>query len=286
MEDRRFGRFGLSHWLKRIGKLLQGEPGNQDEIIELLRRAQARQLLDADALAMIEGVFEVSDMRVRDIMIPRAQMKVIDRDDDFDAIIEFVLSTGHSRYPVVGDSRDEIIGVMLAKDLLRFCHDLEDDAFDFMDLIRPASFVPESKRLNVLLKDFRRTRNHMAIVANEYGGVAGLVTIEDVLEQIVGDIDDEHDDEGGSNYILRHEDGRYTIKALTPIEDFNEYFNTHYSDEEFDTIGGLITNHVGRVPKRGERIDIDQFHFRVLRADTRRLHLLELTVDPHSPSEP
>ncbi len=284
MEDRRFGRFGLSRWLKRIGKLLQGEPRNQDEIIELLRRAQARQLLDGDALAMIEGVFEVSDMRVRDIMIPRAQMKVIDRDDDFDAIIEFVLSSGHSRYPVVGDSRDEIIGVMLAKDLLRFCHDLEDDAFDFnfMDLIRPASFVPESKRLNVLLKDFRRTRNHMAIVANEYGGVAGLVTIEDVLEQIVGDIDDEHDDEGGSNYILRHEDGLYTIKALTPIEDFNEYFDTHYSDKEFDTIGGLITNHVGRVPKRGERIDIDQFHFRVLRADTRRLHLLELTVDPPS----
>lgn len=282
MEDRPSTRSSQLGWLERITRALSGEPQDREELVEFLRHAHERDLLDVDALAMIEGVFEVADMRVRDIMIPRAQMQVIDREDDLERILGFVLSTGHSRYPVVGDNRDEVIGVLLAKDLLRFCRHEVDDAFDLQDMLRPPVFVPESKRLNVLLKDFRRTRNHMAIVANEYGGVAGLVTIEDVLEQIVGEIDDEHDEEEDDGQILLHEDGHYTVKALTPIEDFNEYFGAQYSDEEFDTIGGLIINRIGRVPKRGEYVDLDRFRFRVLRADTRRVHLLELRVQAES----
>ncbi|WP_455385373.1 HlyC/CorC family transporter [Acidihalobacter prosperus] len=282
MEDRPSTRSSQLNWLERISRALLGEPQDREELVELLRHAHERDLLDIDALAMIEGVFEVADMRVRDIMIPRAQMEVIGREDSFDTILDFVLSTGHSRYPVVGDNRDEVIGVLLAKDLLRYCRNDHDTPFELQDMLRPPVFVPESKRLNVLLKDFRRTRNHMAVVANEYGGVAGLVTIEDVLEQIVGDIDDEHDEEDDEGQILLHEDGHYTVKALTPIEDFNEYFGAQYSDEEFDTIGGLLINRIGRVPKRGESVDLDRFRFRVLRADTRRVHLLELRIREES----
>ena len=285
MDDRPSTRSSQLNWLERISRALLGEPQDREELVELLRHAHERDLLDIDALAMIEGVFEVADMRVRDIMIPRAQMEVISREDGFDAILDFVLSTGHSRYPVVGDNRDEVIGVLLAKDLLRQCRGGHDSPFDLQDMLRPPVFVPESKRLNVLLKDFRRTRNHMAVVANEYGGVAGLVTIEDVLEQIVGDIDDEHDDEDDDGQILLHEDGHFTVKALTPIEDFNEYFGAQYSDDEFDTIGGLLINRIGRVPKRGESVDLDRFRFRVLRADTRRVHLLELRVQEASPED-
>ncbi|APZ42307.1 HlyC/CorC family transporter [Acidihalobacter ferrooxydans] len=280
MDDRPSTRSSQPGWLERISRALLGEPQDREELVELLRSAHERQLLDVDALAMIEGVFEVADMRARDIMVPRAQMEVISRDDGLEQILEFVLATGHSRYPVVGDNRDAVIGVLLAKDLLRFCYVSEENSsFDLQDFLRPPVFVPESKRLNVLLKDFRRTRNHMAIVANEYGGVAGLVTIEDVLEQIVGDIDDEHDEQDDASQILPHEDGHYTVKALTPIEDFNDYFHAQYSDEEFDTIGGLLINRIGRVPKRGESVNLDRFRFRVLRADTRRVHLLELRVD-------
>lgn len=280
MDDRPSTRSSQLGWLERISRALLGEPQDREELVELLRNAHDRDLLDIDALAMIEGVFEVADMRVRDIMIPRAQMEVIDREEGLESILDFVLATGHSRYPVVGDNRDEVIGVLLAKDLLRYYKQERDMAFDLQDMLRPPVFVPESKRLNVLLKDFRRTRNHMAIVANEYGGVAGLVTIEDVLEQIVGDIDDEHDDEDDAGQILLHEDGHYTVKALTPIEDFNEYFGAQYSDEEFDTIGGLLINRIGRVPKRGEVVDLDRFRFRILRADTRRVYLLELRIQP------
>jgi magnesium and cobalt transporter len=286
MEDRPSTRSSQLNWLERISRALLGEPQDREELVELLRHAHERDLLDIDALAMIEGVFEVADMRVRDIMIPRAQMEVIGREDSFDTILDFVLSTGHSRYPVVGDNRDEVIGVLLAKDLLRYCRHDHDTPFELQDMLRPPVFVPESKRLNVLLKDFRRTRNHMAVVANEYGGVAGLVTIEDVLEQIVGDIDDEHDEEDDEGQILLHEDGHYTVKALTPIEDFNEYFGAQYSDEEFDTIGGLLINRIGRVPKRGEFVDLDRFRFRVLRADTRRVHLLELRIREESEAPP
>ncbi|AOU98630.1 magnesium/cobalt efflux protein [Acidihalobacter yilgarnensis] len=279
MEDRSSKRSGQLGWLERLSRALLGEPQDREQLVELLRSAHDRELLDVDALAMIEGVFEVADMQARDIMVPRAQMEVVNRSDGLDSILASVLDSGHSRYPVIGDSRDEVVGILLAKDLLRYCRQA-DERFDPQDLLRPPVFVPESKRLNVLLKDFRNTRNHMAIVVNEYGGVAGLVTIEDVLEQIVGDIGDEHDEVEGEGLILLHDDGHYTIKALTPIEDFNEHFGTAYSDEEFDTIGGLIINRVGRVPKRGEVIDLDRFRFRVLRADNRRVYLLELRVQP------
>ncbi|OBS09971.1 HlyC/CorC family transporter [Acidihalobacter prosperus] len=279
MEDRPSRRSGQPGWLERMSRALLGEPQDREQLVELLRDAHDRELLDVDALAMIEGVFEVADMQARDIMVPRAQMEVVGRGDGLESILASVLDSGHSRYPVIGDSRDEVIGILLAKDLLRHCR-REDERFDLQDLLRSPVFVPESKRLNVLLKDFRNTRNHMAIVVNEYGGVAGLVTIEDVLEQIVGDIGDEHDEVEGEGLILLHDDGHYTVKALTTIEDFNEHFGTAYSDEEFDTIGGLIINRVGRVPKRGEVIDLDRFRFRVLRADNRRVYLLELRVQP------
>lgn len=285
MEGRSSKRSGNGSWLERVSRALLGEPQDREQLVDLLRNAHERELLDIDALAMIEGVFEVADMQVRDIMIPRAQMQVVDRNDSLDDILQSVLEAGHSRYPVIGENRDEVIGILLAKDLLRYCGHPEVH-FDLQDQLRPPVFVPESKRLNVLLKDFRNTRNHMAIVANEYGGVAGLVTIEDVLEQIVGDIGDEHDEVEDEGLILLHDDGHYTIKALTTIEDFNEHFQTAYSDEEFDTIGGLIINRVGRVPKRGEVIDLDRFRFRVLRADNRRVYLLELRIQPLAVSEP
>ncbi|AOV17557.1 magnesium/cobalt efflux protein [Acidihalobacter aeolianus] len=279
MEDRPSRRSSHVGWLERLSRALLGEPQDREQLVDLLRGAHERELLDVDALAMIEGVFEVSDMQARDIMVPRAQMEVVDRGDSLESILANILESGHSRYPVIGDSRDEVLGILLAKDLLHYCRQPEA-RFDLQDLLRSPVFVPESKRLNVLLKDFRNARNHMAIVVNEYGGVAGLITIEDVLEQIVGDIGDEHDEVEGEGLILLHEDGHYTVKALTPIEDFNEHFDTTYSDEEFDTIGGLIINRVGRVPKRGEVIDLDRFRFRVLRADNRRVYLLELRVQP------
>lgn len=263
-------------WFGRWQRRFSCEPQNRGQLVQLLRRSRDKNLLEVDTLDMVEGVFEIADMRVRDIMIPRAQMEVINRNDRLADILTQVLAAGHSRYPVVGDNRDEVTGVLLAKDLLNYCAQRPDSEFDLDDILRLPVYVPESKRLNVLLKDFRCTRNHMAIVANEYGGVAGLVTIEDVLEQIVGDIGDEHDEEDDAGQILRHEDGRYTIKALTPIETFNEYFGTHYSDEEFDTIGGLITSHLGRVPSRGETVQLGRFGFWVLRADTRRVRLLEM----------
>lgn len=270
---------GPSHrrWLERLGLALQGEPRDRDEIVDLLRSAHQRNLLDHEALGMIEGVFQVAEMQVRDIMIPRSQMSVVERGAALDGMLPAIIESGHSRFPVIGESRDEVVGILLAKDLLRYFAGHEQH-FDLQDVLRPAVFVPESKRLNVLLKEFRHSRNHMAIVVDEYGGVAGLVTIEDVLEQIVGDIGDEHDLEDEVPGILRHANGRYTVRALTPIEDFNRYFKTDYSDEEFDTIGGLVVNRFGHVPKRGEQVDIDQLSFKVLRADNRRVHLLELSM--------
>ena len=220
-------------------------------------------------------------MQVRDIMIPRAQMVTVSRDDSIDDILPVIIESGHSRFPVVGENRDEVVGILLAKDLLRYRFD-DSERFDLRELIRPAVFVPESKRLNVLLKEFRASRNHIAIVVDEYGGVAGMVTIEDVLEQIVGEIADEHDIEEGT-FILRRSDTNYIIKALTPIEDFNEYFGTRFSDEEFDTIGGLITHAFGHLPKRGETVQLDHLLFKVVRADNRRVHMLELTVQAAAP---
>jgi len=266
-------------WLGRISKALTSEPRDRRELVEVLRDSQQRGLLDADALAMIEGVLEVSEMQVRDIMIPRAQMVVVERDAALQEILPIITQSAHSRFPVIGENRDEVAGILLAKDLLPYFIDGRENEFNVRDNLRRAVFIPESKRLNVLLKEFRASRNHMAIVVDEYGGVDGLVTIEDVLEQIVGEIVDEHDIEEDV-YIMRHSDTRYTVKARTPISDFNERFGSRFNDEEFDTIGGLVMREFGRLPRRGEAREIDGFRFKVLHADSRRLHLLQLTVLP------
>jgi magnesium and cobalt transporter len=262
-------------WLGRLGDLFSSDAKDVSELIEKLRDAQERELIDAEALSMIEGVLQVSEMRVRDVMIPRAQMSVVSRDATPEEALSIVVESGHSRFPVVGEHRDEVVGILLAKDLLRFFADRPDN-FNIRREMRPATFIPESKRLNMLLRDFRSSRSHMAIVVDEYGGVSGLITIEDVLEQIVGDIDDEHDEADDDAAILAHSGNRYTIKALTSVEDFNEYFQAELSEEEFDTIGGLVSATLGHLPERGEEVDIDQFRFRILRADNRRVHLLSM----------
>jgi magnesium and cobalt transporter len=263
-------------WLERLSFALLGEPKDREQLVELLRDAQQRELLDPEALTMIEGVLQVAEMQVRDIMVPRAQMAIVERDAALDKILPVVIESAHSRFPVIGDNRDEVVGILLAKDLLAYYGQDNAKSFNVRDILRPAVFIPESKRLNVLLKEFRASRNHMAIVVDEYGGVAGLVTIEDVLEQIVGEIVDEHDIEEDA-YIKKHNDNVFAVKALTPIEEFNHYFFAEFSDDEFDTIGGLVMNRFGRLPRRGEVISIDRFRFKVLSADSRRIHLLQVT---------
>ncbi|MFN2337876.1 MAG: HlyC/CorC family transporter [Gammaproteobacteria bacterium] len=278
-EDRPSTGSAQRSWRERISQALLAEPKDREQLLGLLREAQRRALFDADALAMIEGVLQVSEMQARDIMIPRSQMEVLNRDSSLDQMLPAIVDTGHSRFPVIGESRDEVLGILLAKDLLRYFVAGNEEAFNIREVLRPAVFIPESKRLNVLLKEFRANRNHIAIVVDEYGGVAGMVTIEDVLEQIVGEIEDEHDlDE--DYYIRKHSATHFTVKALTPIEDFNEYFEAGFSDEEFDTIGGLLVHEFGHLPKRGETVTIDRFLFKVLRADNRRVHMLHLSVLP------
>lgn len=263
-------------WLERISDRLSREPKDRDELMELLRDAEQRQLLDPYALVMIEGVLDVSEMQVRDVMIPRAQMMIIEHDKSPEDIVPIVVESAHSRFPVIGDNKDEVIGILLAKDLLNyFAAPIKAD-FNLRDVLRPAVFIPESKRLNMLLREFRTSRNHMAIVVDEYGGVAGLVTIEDVLEEIVGEIEDEHDIDDEAN-IVRVSDARFTVKGITPIEDFNLEVGAGFSDDEFDTVGGLVTNEFGRVPKRGEAVTFGAFQFKVLRADSRRIQLLQVT---------
>jgi magnesium and cobalt transporter len=257
--------------LERLSALLSREPEDRDELLALLHSAFDRNLIDADALSIIEGALQMSDMQVRDVMVPRAQMDCVHLDYPIDTIASFAIDTAHSRFPAIGDGKDDVAGILLAKDLLRYFAGRE---FDLRDMLRPAVFVPESKRLNVLLREFRVSRNHMAIVVDEYGGVAGLVTIEDVLEQIVGDIEDEYDfDEVGDSIRLDH-NGRYRVKATTEIEDFNEAFATHFSDDEYDTVGGLVIRHFGRLPKRGEAVELEGLKIQVLRADSRRVHTL------------
>ncbi len=260
--------------LDRISAFLMREPEDREQLLHLLHSAHERDLLDADALAMIEGVLQVSEMQARDIMIPRSQMDVIDISESPAQFIPMVIQTAHSRFPVIGENRDNIIGILLAKDLLRFYAGEEE--FNVREMLRPTVFIPESKPLNVLLKEFRASRNHIAIVVDEYGGVAGLVTIEDVLEQIVGDIEDEHDVDEVDEKIVEERGGQYRVKALTEITDFNAVFGTDYSDEEFDTIGGLVLQRFGRIPKRGEQVSFDNLSFKVLRADSRRMHLLQV----------
>ncbi|MFZ5558272.1 MAG: HlyC/CorC family transporter [Pseudomonadota bacterium] len=267
-------------WLERLGALILREPEDREQLVQLLHSAYRRDLLDADALSMIEGVIQVSEMPVRDIMIPRSQMQMVDIDRTLAEMTAIAIETAHSRFPVYDGNRDNVIGILLAKDLLRL-HAGEETGVRSM--LRPAVFIPESKRLNVLLKDFRSNRNHMAIVVDEYGGVAGLVTIEDVLEQIVGEIEDEYDfDEVGDNIIL-DKDGRFRVKATTEIDDFNAAVGCAFSDEEFDTVGGLVLSLFGRLPKRGETIVADGIRFQVLRADSRRLHAL--LVEKLAPAE-
>jgi len=260
----------ISHWLMR-------EPEDREQLIELLHGAYENSLMDADALAMIEGVLQVSEMRVGEIMIPRAQMDIVDINDAPEVFIPYVIETAHSRFPVIDKDRDDVIGILLAKDLLR--HYAESDS-DIRGMLRPAVFIPESKRLNVLLKEFRSNRNHIAIVVDEYGGVAGLVTIEDVLEQIVGDIEDEYDFDETEDNIIRENEGVFRVKAGTEIEDFNQTLGAHFSDEEFDTVGGLVVSRFGHLPKRGESVKFDGFLFNILRADSRRLHAVRVTRLP------
>lgn len=272
-------------WLERLSNLLLREPEDREQLIELLHSAYEKNLLDADALSMIEGVLQVSEMQVRDVMIPRSQMDVIDITNPPEKFIPFVIETAHSRFPVIDENKDDVIGILLAKDLLRY---YAGEDFNVRDMLRPAVFIPESKRLNVLLKEFRSNRNHIAIVVDEYGGVAGMVTIEDVLEQIVGDIEDEYDFDETEDNIIRDTHGRYRVKALTEIADFNEALGTNFSDEEFSTIGGLVVSKFGHLPKRGEQITFDQLSFTVLRADSRRLHsmLIEVLPDQSEVIEP
>ncbi len=266
--------------LERLGAILMREPEDREQLLELLHSSFERNLMDADALAMIEGVLQVADMQARDIMVPRAQMDVIDINDTPETFIPFVIETAHSRFPVIDGDKDKVIGILLAKDLLRY---YAGEEFDVREMLRPAVFIPESKRLNVLLKEFRSNRNHIAIVVNEYGGVAGLLTIEDVLEQIVGDIEDEYDFDETEDNIVSQPGGRHRVKATTEIADFNTTFQTEYSDEDYDTVGGLVMSRFGRVPKRGEEIAIDDFTFKVLRADSRRVH--SLLVERKAPVE-
>jgi magnesium and cobalt transporter len=263
-------------WLERLSSALLGEPRDRQQLIALLRDAEQRRLLDPDVLAMVEGAIQVSEMHVRDVMVPRSQMVVVERDAPFEEVLSTVVESGHSRYPVIGESRDEVVGILLAKDLLPYLGGDREAPFNIREWLRPAVFVPESKRLNVLLREFRSTRNHIAIVVDEYGGVAGVVTIEDVLEQIVGDIDDEYDVDEDESLIRPHGDGEYIVKALTPIEDFNAAFGTAFSDEELDTVGGLLLKAFGRLPERGDTVELEGLRFEVLHADGRRVHLLKV----------
>src|SRR3989475_11167725 len=274
MEDLGDKRTDKPTLLERLSALLTREPEDREELLDLLRSAFERRLLDADALSMIEGVLSVSETTVRDIMIPRAQMDCVSIDDEPPDFLPLILETKHSRFPVVGESKDDVIGILLAKELLNYY--ARPDGFVLRDTLRPAVFVPESKRLNVLLREFRANRNHLAIVVDEYGGVAGLVTIEDVLEQIVREIEDEYDFGDSEDNIGREQRGHYRAKAQTQIADFNRAFGTEFSDADFDTVGGLVLHRFGRLPKRGEAITIGGLRFQVLRGDSRRLHAIQV----------
>lgn len=270
---------GKSGWWSRL-LLGRGEEASaRADVVAFLTECRRRNLLAGEEHAMLQGVLKVSETQVRDIMVPRSHMVVLELDDPPGSLLNAIIDSAHSRFPVIGEDRDEVVGILLAKDLLRHVAEGRADAFDVKELLRPAVFIPESKRLNTLLTQFRESHNHIAIVVDEYGGVAGLATIEDVLEQIVGDIDDEHDVEE-AEYIQDQGGGRFTVQALTRIEDFSEYFDARLSDDEYDTVGGLIMHELGRLPRRGEVLDFSGFRFRVLRADRRRIHSLEVTAIP------
>jgi magnesium and cobalt transporter len=264
-------------WLRKLSRKIAGEAQDRGEVVEYLRGAAERGVVEGDALAMLEGVLGVADIQVRDIMVPRAQMTVLNRDDESALLLQTVIESGHSRFPVMDEDREKIVGILLAKDLLRLAAQDDETQFDIKEFMRPTVFVPESKRLNVLLREFRRSRVHMAIVADEYGGVAGLVTIEDVIEQIVGDIDDEHDVDEDVN-IRKDGERQYIVRGQTPIDEFNEYFQTELSDDEFDTVAGLVMKQLGRLPRRGESLQLADCDLKVLRFDRRRIDSLRLTA--------
>ncbi len=263
-------------WIDKLAQVFTDEPSDTRSLLELLRNAEQDQLLDADALSIIEGALQVSNMQVREIMIPRSQVVTVSSRHSLNEIIDIVVKASHSRYPVIGDNPDTVVGILLAKDLLPLARHDAPERFSIKDLLRPAIFVPESKRLNVLLREFRENRNHMAIVIDDYGSVCGVVTIEDVLEQIVGEIEDEYDVDDES-YIKKFDEEHFIVKALTPIEEFNEYFDTDYSDEEADTIGGLVLHKLRHIPERDESVTVGPFRFTVLNADSRQIRLLKVT---------
>ena len=267
-------------WLERLSQAFSGEPQDREDLIEILRDARSNGLIGPETLKMLEGALTVSERQVGDIMIPRSQMVSMPADAPFMELMKQVVETGHSRFPVHGDDKDDILGILLAKDLLRGIV-ADGGPGQIRELLRPAVLIPESKRLNVLLKEFRLSRNHMAIVVDEHGGVAGLVTIEDVLEQIVGEIDDEHDDADDARMIAAQADGQFLVDALTPIGEFNEQFGADFPDDEYDTVGGLVNDAIGHLPEAGEELTLDRFHFRVGRADRRRVHSFIVSV--HAP---
>ncbi len=267
-------------WLERLSQAFSGEPQDRGDLIEILRDARSNGLIGPETLKMLEGALTVSERQVGDIMIPRSQMVSMPADAPFMELMKQVVETGHSRFPVHGDDKDDILGILLAKDLLRGIV-ADGGPGQIRELLRPAVLIPESKRLNVLLKEFRMSRNHMAIVVDEHGGVAGLVTIEDVLEQIVGEIDDEHDDTDDARMIAAQADGQFLVDALTPIGEFNEQFGADFPDDEYDTVGGLVNDAIGHLPEAGEELTLDRFHFRVGRADRRRVHSFIVSV--HAP---
>lgn len=280
-EDRSSRGSFAGRLLERMFPNASNEPETKDQLIELLRAAKNRALFDTEALSMMEGVLQVSDLQARDIMIPRAQMVVVGRDDRLEELLPVVVESAHSRFPVIGDDRAEVIGTLLAKDLLQYFGE-KAKTFKLRNIIRSAVFVPESKRLDVLLREFRASRNHMAIVVDEFGAAAGVVTIEDVLEQIVGEIEDEYDFDEGA-FIMRRDENNFTAKAHTTVEDFNEFFNVDFDDNDFDTIGGLVLHALGHLPKRGEKVRVGEFEFEVMGADSRKIRLLNVQ---HFPAEP
>ena len=262
-------------WYGRLRRVLKGDAATREDLLDWLRKSHSQTVLDADELAMLEGVLGVSETQVRDVMVPRSQMAVLERDAPRDEVLKAIVESGHSRFPVIGEDREEVVGILLAKDVLRHFVETPDQPFDISRYIRPATFIPESKRLNTLLKEFRGSRNHIAIVVDEYGGITGLLTIEDVLEEIVGEIDDEHDSaEVGP--IQEQEPGRYHVRALARIDEFNDFFDTRLDDENYDTVGGLVMHELGHLPRKGETLQFGDFRFRVLQADRRRIHSVEV----------
>ena len=266
-------------WLDKFAQLFSADPRSRKDLLDILEIAEDNQIIDNETHEIMKGALEVSNMQVRDVMIPRSQMVMLKSEDDAATNLDRLIEAGHSRYPVIGETSDDVLGILLAKDLLPQMFSKDPSNVDLLALLRPATFVPESKRLNVLLREFRENRNHIAIVIDEYGGVAGMITIEDVLEEIVGEIEDEHD-KRQDTFIKKLSDTDFLVKALTPIEDFNEFFEASLSDDEFDTVGGLLIQQFGYLPRRNEVARIENFDFKVLNADSRQIHLLRLTREP------